>query len=82
MGLTLRQNMAPRRMQGRTNATMRTINWGALPIGFFLGGVLGTVIGIVPTLVVGAVGLLLTALPVFFSPVRSLREMPPPVEDH
>jgi len=53
-----------------------------MPIGFFLGGVLGTVIGIVPTLVVGAVGLLLTALPVFFSPVRSLREMPPPVEDH
>lgn len=81
VGLTLRQNMAPRRMQGRTNATMRTINWGALPIGFFLGGVLGTIIGIAPTLVVGAVGLLLTALPVFFSPVRSLREMPPSVED-
>lgn len=31
--------------------------------------------------VVGAVGLLLTAIPVFFSPVRSPREMPPPVED-
>ena len=81
VGLTLRQRLATTRMQGRTNATVRTINWGVLPIGFFLGGVLGTLIGIVPTLIVGALGLLLAALPVLFSPLRSLREMPPSVED-
>lgn len=80
VGLTLRQRMAPTRMQGRTNATVRTINWGVLPIGFFLGGVLGTLIGIVPTLIVGALGLLLAALPVIFSPVRSMHEMPLAVE--
>ncbi len=81
VGLTLRQRMATTRMQGRTNATVRTINWGVLPIGFFVGGVLGTVIGIVPTLMVGGLGLLLATLPILFSPVRSLREMPQPVED-
>lgn len=80
VGLTLRQRMAPTRMQGRTNATMRTVNWGVLPIGFFLGGVLGTLIGIVPTLMVGALGLLLTPLPIFFSQVRQLRELPASVE--
>ncbi len=81
VGLTLRQRMATTRMQGRTNATVRTINWGVLPIGFFVGGVLGTLIGIVPTLIVGALGLLLAALPILFSPVRSLHEMPLPVAD-
>ncbi len=80
VGLTLRQRMAPTRMQGRTNATVRTINWGVLPIGFFVGGVLGTIIGIVPTLIVGALGLLLATLPILFSPVRTLREMPLAVE--
>lgn len=82
VGLTLRQRMAPTRMQGRTNATVRTINCGVLPIGFFLGGVLGTVIGIVPTLIVGALGLLLGALPVLFSPVRSINQMPLAVDEH
>ncbi len=68
-------------MQGRTNATVRTINWGVLPMGFFLGGVLGTLIGILPTLIVGGLGLLLAALPILLSPLRSLPEMPLSVED-
>jgi hypothetical protein len=76
VGLTVRQRMAPAGMLGRTNASMRTINWGALPLGFFLGGVLGNAIGLVPTITVGALGLLLCSLPLLRSPVRTLRDLP------
>jgi MFS family permease len=72
----LRQAITPLRMQGRMNATMRFMVWGTIPIGAFLGGVLGNTIGLRPTLWVGAIGSCLTFLPVLFSPVRSLMRIP------
>lgn len=72
----LRQAITPLRMQGRMNATMRFMVWGTIPVGAFLGGVLGTRIGLVPTLWVGAIGSVLTFLPLVFSPVRALEEIP------
>jgi MFS family permease len=72
----LRQAITPLRMQGRMNATMRFMVWGTIPIGSFMGGVLGNTIGLRPTLWVGAIGGCLTFLPVLFSPVRSLERIP------
>jgi MFS family permease len=72
----LRQAITPDRMLGRMNATMRLIVWGTIPIGALLGGILGTTIGLVPTLWVSAIGSFLAVVPVFFSPVRQLREIP------
>ena len=40
------------------------------------GGVLTALIGLRPTLFVGAIGASLAFLPLLFSPVRSLREVP------
>lgn len=74
--LSLQQAVTPRRLQGRVNATMRFVGWGTVPIGAMLGGALGTWIGLRPTLAVGALGLMLSALPVFLSPLRSLRGQP------
>ncbi|HEX5502891.1 MAG TPA: MFS transporter [Thermomicrobiales bacterium] len=79
--VSLRQQITPDRVQGRMNATMRFIVWGTMPIGALAGGFLGQFIGLRPTLLVGAVGSLLAILWVFFSPVRALREQPPPVEE-
>lgn len=46
-------------MMGRMNATMRTIIWGALPIGSLLGGLLADRIGIQATMLLGgAIGVL------------------------
>jgi MFS family permease len=72
----LRQAITPLRMQGRMNATMRFMVWGTIPIGAFLGGVLGNTIGLRPTLWVSAIGSCLPFLPVLFSPVRSLEKIP------
>jgi MFS family permease len=73
--VSLRQAITPARLHGRMNATMRFMVWGTLPLGSLLGGALGTVIGLRPTLWVGAVGGLLAVLPVALSPVRSLRRI-------
>ncbi len=72
----LRQAITPDRMLGRMNATMRLIVWGTIPIGALIGGVLGSTIGLQAALWVSAIGSFLGFLPVFFSPVRQLREIP------
>jgi len=78
--ISLRQAITPDRLQGRMNATMRTIVWGTIPLGSFLGGILGSQVGVVPTIVAGAVISSLSAVWVVFGPVMSLREAPTPVE--
>ena len=75
--VSLRQAITPDRVQGRMNATMRTIVWGTIPVGAFLGGVLGTTIGVVPTIVIGAAIQTLAGLWILAGPVR-LRVQPEP----
>ena len=74
--VSLRQAITPERMQGRMNATMRFIVWGTIPLGLAGGGLLGGLIGLRETILVGALGSLSPFLVVLFSPVRSLRRMP------
>jgi hypothetical protein len=63
------------------NATMRFLVWGTMPLGGVLGGVLGEAIGVRETLFVAAVGGALTWVPVYFSPLRHMRELPTYVPD-
>jgi MFS family permease len=56
--VTLRQLITPPEMQGRVNATMRVIEWGALPMGALSGGALGTWVGLRGALIVAALGTL------------------------
>jgi hypothetical protein len=63
-------------MQGRMNATIRFLIWGTLPIGTFLGGLLGGAIGLRPTLVIAGIGSTLASLPMILSSIRSLRTIP------
>jgi MFS family permease len=79
--VSVRQAICPRRLQGRMNASVRFLVWGTLPVGGFLGGALGTAIGIRPTLWVAAVGQALAFLWLLPSPIPSMREMPEPVAD-
>jgi predicted MFS family arabinose efflux permease len=65
-------------VQGRVNATVRTIVWGTLPLGSFLGGILGNTIGVWQTLVVGAAVHSLAMFWLLAKPVRSLQGQPAP----
>jgi len=79
--VSLRQAITPTRMQGRMNATMRWFVWGTIPIGGILGGALGTLLGVREAVLIGALGGMLAIVPVLFSPVRAIREMPAPADD-
>jgi len=77
--VSLRQAITPDRVQGRMNATMRTIVWGTIPLGAFIGGILGTSIGLVQTIALGGILSTLAASWIFLGPVIRLREQPTPV---
>ncbi len=77
--VSLRQAITPDRVQGRMNATMRTIVWGTIPLGAFMGGILGTSIGLVQTIVIGGIVSVAAALWIFLGPVFRLKEQPAPV---
>lgn len=78
--VSLRQAIVPIRLQGRMNATMRFLVWGTIPLGALAGGVLGTVLGLREAVAISILGVSLSFLWVFLSPVRSLKEIPEPTE--
>ncbi len=76
--VSLRQAVTPERMLGRTNAVMRFVGLGTLPLGNVLGGGLATLVGLAPTLWLAALAGLLAVLALLLSPVRVLPVMPQP----
>ncbi len=79
--VSLRQIITPNRLQGRMNATMRTIVWGTIPVGSFLGGIFSTSFGIIPTLVIGSVISGASFLWIALGPIFKLRDQPEPASD-
>ncbi len=79
--VSFRQAITPAPMQGRMNATMRFIVWGTIPLGQILGGIIATTIGVHEAIWIGALGNGLAVVPLIITPVRTLREMPAPVDD-
>lgn len=76
--VSLRQAITADRVQGRMNATMRTIVLGTIPIGSMAGGILGSTVGVVPTIVLGGFIAMLAAGWILAGPIR-IRVQPDPV---
>ncbi|NBW72798.1 MAG: MFS transporter [Microbacteriaceae bacterium] len=74
--VSARQRLCPENLLGRMNASIRFMVWGCMPIGALISGSLGELIGVVPTITIGAIGGLFAAGFVLFSPIRKMREMP------
>nr|PZM90243.1 MAG: MFS transporter [Thermocrispum agreste] len=79
--VSFRQGLTPERLLGRMNATMRFLVWGTMPVGGLLGGVFGQWFGARTALWIGAIGACLAFLPVFLSPLRTMRELPTRPDD-
>lgn len=75
-GRTLRQVLASDHLQGRVNATARTLTGAGTLIGSLAGGVLGGSIGLGNTLIVGAIGMMAAIPIVLFSPLGGLHSLP------
>jgi MFS family permease len=74
--VSYRQALVPREIQGRMNATMRTIVWGVIPLGSLLGGLLTTYIGLRLTIGLTVVLASTAFLWSTFSPVRKVVDFP------
>ena len=78
--VSLRQTIVPDRVQGRMNATVRTINWGTMPVGAIIGGTLGTTVGVIGTILIGGALQGAAVLWIVSKHVIRLKEMPKPDE--
>jgi MFS family permease len=63
-------------LRGRVAGVFGTINYGARPLGAVLGGLLGSAIGVRPTLILAALGGMLAGLWLVRSPIAGLRTLP------
>jgi hypothetical protein len=75
--LSVRQVSAPERLLGRVNASMQVLEGGLGPLGAIAGGLLGSAIGVRPTLFVAAGGILASLVWLLASPLPRFRELPP-----
>jgi MFS family permease len=71
--VSYRQAICPPRLLGRMNAAVRWVVWGTLPLGGVIGGALGTLAGVRPTLWIAYAGSWAAGWWVFFSPLRRQR---------
>lgn len=74
--VSFRQRLCPKPLLGRMNASIRFLVWGPMPVGAFLGGLLGRELGLLPTLWIASWVALAAALPVVLSPLVGMRELP------
>lgn len=74
--VSMRQRVCPPRLLGRMNASIRFLVWGVMPLAALGSGLLAGQIGVVPTLWVGTAIGVLASLPVVFSPLRGMRNLP------
>ncbi len=68
--------LIPRTLRSRVSGAFMLVNNGVRPVGTAVGGVLGTAIGLRPTLWIATVGALSGLLFLLPSPIRSLRDVP------
>jgi len=76
--VSLRQAVTPDRVQGRMNATIRTLVWSTVPVGAVIGGLLASSIGVPRTVLIAGVITLASPLWLLAGPVASLRAHPEP----
>ncbi|WP_424534748.1 MFS transporter [Sphaerisporangium viridialbum] len=73
---TFRQMYCPRELMGRVSVSMQFVNYGTLPLGALIAGVLGEAIGVRPSMWIITGALALTGLVLLAGPIRRDRDLP------
>lgn len=76
----IKQALVPDRLRARVSGAYMVVNYGVRPLGSLAGGLLGSTIGLRPTLWIAAVGGICAVLFLLPSPIPRLRELPEPAE--
>jgi predicted MFS family arabinose efflux permease len=71
--VTIRQAVTPAALLGRTNATMRFLIWGTIPLGSLIGGVVAEATSSRAVVVLSGAALLIPTVLLAMSPIRGLR---------
>jgi len=68
--------LVPHRLRARVSGAFNLVNYGVRPVGAFVGGLLGSVIGVRETLWIATVGAIAGFLWLLPSPMPALKELP------
>ena len=75
-GSTIQQALTPDRLRSRVQGAHMAVNYGVRPLGALIAGGMGTWLGVRPTLWVAVIGGALSVVPLFWSPIPRMRELP------
>jgi MFS family permease len=73
---SIQQALIPDQLRARVSGAYMTVNYGVRPLGSLLGGTLGSLIGLRPTLWIATIGATLGVLFLLPSPAPRLRTLP------
>ncbi|MET3658068.1 MFS transporter [Sporosarcina psychrophila] len=73
---TLRTVITPDKMLGRMNSSIRFCVMGIVPIAAVLGGLSGDVIGVLETLIIGALGIIFSSIYISTTMIRTIKDIP------
>jgi predicted MFS family arabinose efflux permease len=80
MAGTISAGLVPAQLRSRVSGAFMVVNYGVRPLGTSVGGVLGSTIGLRPTLWIATVGAVAGVLWVLPSPIMSLHDVPAEAE--
>ena len=80
MAGTISAGLIPQALRSRVSGAFMVVNYGVRPLGTSVGGVLGSTIGLRPTLWIATVGALAGLLWILPSPIMSLHDVPAEAE--
>ena len=74
------ESLIPHRLRSRVSGAYTLVNYGVRPVGSLIGGLLGSTIGLRPTLWIATTGAIAGFFWLLPSPIPKMRELPEPAE--